>query len=231
MHKIVELVFLAFVAFLIVRKLLSMLGEVDKDNVMERVLRKKQYEDSREMKAAVQKVSNVLEGGNIAKAESDMSVEEARVSPSLRSVINDIRKVEHNFSVENFLRSVEKMYCIVQSSITSSNIDGLDTLIEHDGYEKLKNAMSKSKEKGYRVVRNVISVRDIDIVDAVISEDNRATIAVEIQSEEIDYTMNSNEVIINGYKGTTSKIITWKFTKDLGNKSVIWLLKEHELHL
>ncbi|WPX97830.1 Tim44 domain-containing protein [Candidatus Fokinia crypta] len=230
MHKIVELVFLAFVAFLIIRKLFAILGEVDRDNVAERVSQRKQYEDSKEMKDVIPKAQSVLEGAT--SRESDMSVEEARISPSLRNVIDNIRKVEHSFNVENFLHSVEKVYYIIQKSITSDSIDELEVLMEYDGYAKLKNVMLKNKERGYKVVKNVISVRDVDIVDAVISENNQsATISVEIQSEEIDYTVSSNDVIISGYKGTTSKIVMWKFSKVIGNGSVIWLLKEHELHL
>ena len=107
------------------------------------------------------------------------------------------------------------------------DIEKLGTLLEKKVFTSFKSVIDKRKKKGFLVDARFIGMRDIRIIDASFSSKTKvADVTLSFKSEITIVVKDRQGNIIEGHPDDIKKQKdTWVFTKNISEKSPIWLLK------
>ena len=103
----------------------------------------------------------------------------------------------------------------------------ISILRENKLLKSFKSVIEKRKKDGFAIDAKFIGMRDIRIIDASFSEKTKiADITLLFKSEISTVVKDAKGAIIEGHPDEIKKQKdTWVFTKNLSEKTPIWLLK------
>ena len=103
----------------------------------------------------------------------------------------------------------------------------LETLLEKKVLTSFKSVIEKRKKDGFIIDAKFIGMRDIRVINASFSQKTKvADITLSFKSEITTVVKDSKGKIIEGHPDEIKKQKdTWIFSKNLSEKSPIWLLK------
>ena len=124
--------------------------------------------------------------------------------------LETIKKVDPNFSEEEFLDGAKQAFKIIIEAFVDSNIEKLKPLID---YELLKSFTKSISEREARQEKQFVDI-----------------ISIKIESEQIKYTIDKNDKIIDGNK-EVSEIIKdkWVLERDTSSNNPNWKLVETDV--
>ena len=109
----------------------------------------------------------------------------------------------------------------------NGDTDKLGSLLENKVLKSFKAVIEKRKKDGLVIDAKFIGMRDIRIIDVSFIEKTKvADITLSFKSEISTVVKDARGSIIEGHPDEIKKQKdTWVFTKNLSEKSPIWLLK------
>ena len=138
-----------------------------------------------------------------------------------------MKEFNGDFSVNKFVSGAKMAYEIILMAFEKGDIEKLGNLLEKKVFTSFKSVIDKRKKNGFIVDAKFIGMRDIRIMDASFSSKTKvADVTLSFKSEITIVVKDKQGNIIEGHPDDIKKQRdTWVFTKNLSEKSPIWLLK------
>ena len=175
---------------------------------------------------------NVIKSPNIVEEQSRAGPDDDifdYVEENSRSadVFKKMKEFDSDFSVNKFVSGAKMAYEIIIMAFEKGDTEKLGTLLEQKVLKSFKSVIEKRKKDGLVIEAKFIGMRDIRIIDASFSEKTKiADITLSFKSEISTVVKDAEGSVVEGHPDEIKKQKdTWVFTKDLSEKSPIWLLK------
>ena len=142
-------------------------------------------------------------------------------------VFKKMKEFDSDFSVNKFVSGAKMAYEMILMAFERGDTEKLRTLLEKKVFTSFKSVIDKRKKDGFVVDAKFIGMRDIRIIDASFSQKTKiADVTLSFKSEITTVVKDSKGVIIEGHPDEIKKQKdTWIFSKNLSEKSPMWLLK------
>ena len=142
-------------------------------------------------------------------------------------VFKKMKEFDSEFSVNKFVSGAKMAYEIILMAFEKGDTEKLESLLEKKVFTSFKSVIDKRKKDGFTVNAKFIGMRDIRIIDASFSKKTEvADVTLSFKSEITTVVKDSKGTIIEGHPDEIKKQKdTWVFTKNLSEKSPVWLLK------
>jgi predicted lipid-binding transport protein (Tim44 family) len=138
-----------------------------------------------------------------------------------------IKEFDNQFSVNKFVSGAKMAYEIILMAFENGDVEKLESLLEKKVFARFKSVIEKRRKDGLVVDAKFIGMRDIRIVDASFNQKtNIAEVSLTFKSEITTVVKNSDGKIVEGNPDEIKKQKdNWVFSKNITEKSPIWLLK------
>ena len=142
-------------------------------------------------------------------------------------VFKKMKEFDSDFSVNKFVSGAKMAYEIILMAFEKGDTEKLETLLDEKVLKSFKSVIDKRKKDGFIVDAKFIGMRDIRIISASFSQKTKvADVTLLFKSEITTVVKDSKGTIIEGHPDEIKKQKdTWVCTKNLSEKSPIWLLK------
>ena len=140
-----------------------------------------------------------------------------------------LKKGDPNFSKEVFLLGAKQAFKIIIEAFVDSDVEKLKPLIDYELLKSFTKSISEREARQEKQFVDIISIIKLDI-DNISLNDNVASISIKIESEQIKYTIDKNDKIIDGNKDV-SEIIKdkWVLERDISSNDPNWKLVETDV--
>ena len=140
-----------------------------------------------------------------------------------------LKKAEPNFSEEEFLNGSKQAFKIIIEAFVDSDIEKLKPLIDYELLKSFTKSISEREARQEKQFVDIISIIKLDIIKISLN-DNVASISIKIESEQIKYTIDKNDNIIDGNKEVSEKIKDkWVLERDISSDNPNWKLVETDV--
>ena len=143
--------------------------------------------------------------------------------------LETLKKVDPNFSEDEFLSGAKQAFKIIIKAFVDSDIEKLKPLIDYELLKSFTKSISEREARQEKQFVDIISINELDIINISLV-DNIASISIKIESEQIKYTIDKNDKIIDGNK-EVSEIIKdkWVLERDTSSNNPNWKLVETDV--
>ncbi len=140
-----------------------------------------------------------------------------------------LKKGDPNFSEEEFIIGAKQAFKIIIEAFVDSNVEKLKPLIDYELLKSFTKSISEREARQEKQFVDIISIIKLDIIKISLN-DNVASISIKIESEQIKYTIDKNDKIIDGNKDV-SEIIKdkWVLERDISSNDPNWKLVETDV--
>ena len=140
-----------------------------------------------------------------------------------------LKKSDPNFSEEEFLIGAKQAFKIIIEAFVDSDVEKLKPLIDYELLKSFTKSISEREARQEKQFVDITSIIKLDIVNISLN-DNVASISIKIESEQIKYTIDKNDKIIDGNKDV-SEIIKdkWVLERDISSNDPNWKLVETDV--
>ena len=140
-----------------------------------------------------------------------------------------LKKGDPNFSEEEFIIGAKQAFKIIIEAFVDSDVEKLKPLIDYELLKSFTKSISEREARQEKQFVDIISIIKLDIVNISLN-DNVASISIKIESEQIKYTIDKNDKIIDGNKDV-SEIIKdkWVLERDISSNNPNWKLVETDV--
>ena len=140
-----------------------------------------------------------------------------------------LKKGDPNFSEEEFIIGAKQAFKIIIEAFVDSDVEKLKPLIDYELLKSFTKSISEREARQEKQFVDIISITKLDIINISLN-DNVASISIKIESEQIKYTIDKNDTIIDGNKDV-SEIIKdkWVLERDVSSNDPNWKLVETDV--
>ena len=140
-----------------------------------------------------------------------------------------LKKGDPNFSEEEFIIGAKQAFKIIIEAFVDSDVEKLKPLIDYELLKSFTKSISEREARQEKQFVDIISIIKLDIINVSLN-DNVASISIKIESEQIKYTIDKNDKIIDGNKDV-SEIIKdkWVLERDISSNDPNWKLVETDV--
>ena len=140
-----------------------------------------------------------------------------------------LKKGDPNFSEEEFIIGAKQAFKIIIEAFIDSDVEKLKPLIDYELLKSFTKSISEREARQEKQFVDIISIIKLDIINVSLN-DNVASISIKIESEQIKYTIDKNDKIIDGNK-EVSEIIKdkWVLERDISSNDPNWKLVETDV--
>ena len=140
-----------------------------------------------------------------------------------------LKKGDPNFSEEEFIIGAKQAFKIIIEAFVDSDVEKLKPLIDYELLKSFTKSISEREARQEKQFVNILSINKLDIINISLN-DNIASISIRIESEQIKFTIDKNDKIIDGNK-EVSEIIKdkWVLERDISSNNPNWQLVETDI--
>ena len=140
-----------------------------------------------------------------------------------------LKKGDPNFSEEEFIIGAKQAFKIIIEAFVDSDVEKLKPLIDYELLKSFTKSISEREARQEKQFVDILSINKLDIINISLN-DNIASISIRIESEQIKYTIDKNDKIIDGNK-EVSEIIKdkWVLERDISSNNPNWQLVETDI--
>ena len=140
-----------------------------------------------------------------------------------------LKKGDPNFSEEEFIIGAKQAFKIIIEAFVDSDVEKLKPLIDYELLKSFTKSISEREARQEKQFVDIISINKLDIINISLN-DNVASISIKIESEQIKYTIDKNDNILDGNK-EVSEIIKdkWVLERDISSNNPNWKLVETDV--
>ncbi len=207
----IDLIILGLIAGVILFRLYSILGQKDDDgmNVPNKNIN----------------FANIIDISAKVKTEEivDLAILEKDIAPNFKLVVEEIRKIDPNFSLVKFLDGAKKAFEMILTAFSENDRETLKYLLSESVYKKFASEIDKRIQNNVRLNLTLVALPVIEIKDIQL-EKQKVTINVLYNSQQITLLKNDKGEVIEGNSSQIDNVEDiWTFTKELSGKQN-WLL-------
>ena len=127
------------------------------------------------------------------------------------------------------MNGARQAFKIIIEAFVDSDIEKLKPLIDYELLKSFTKSISEREARQEKQFVDIISINKLDIINISLN-DNVASISIKIESEQIKYTIDKNDKIIDGNKDV-SEIIKdkWVLERDISSNDPNWKLVETDV--
>ena len=167
--------------------------------------------------------------GARAAAEEEDALEATvarQLDPEARKALSEIRKVEPDFSLEDFLHGARSAYEMILMAYEEGDRATLQDLLTPDVYQAFEGVIRQREEQGLSVDARFIGVRDIRVERlAFDSETAEADLTLRFVGEMITAVRDSENRVVEGDPNEIRRQTdVWTFSRVMGSQNPNWLL-------
>ena len=164
---------------------------------------------------------------NVTDAEEKNELDEAelkKLSIELQKKVEDIKKINGDFSLNIFVKGAEKAFEIIINAFLQGDKKLIAQLSNEEVTDKFINEYQHLKKAENKLYINIVAIISSNVI-AIKLNKNIANITVEFTSEQISYLEDKENKIVSGDKNKIEEIEDkWIFSKDISNNSPAWQL-------
>ena len=138
-------------------------------------------------------------------------------------------KADPNFSEEDFIVGAKSAFKIIIEAFVDSDIEKLKPLIDYELLKSFTKSVSEREARQDKQYVDILSIDKINIINISLKE-SIASITIQIESDQIKYTVDKNDKILDGNK-EVSEIIKdkWVLERDISSNNPNWKLVETDV--
>lgn len=211
-----ELIFFAGVALFFAYKLWSVLGKTNGDE-KSRAAEIATIIEAQPAKAEKPKL--------IGKTQNKQAEPVEEVLPEkFKDKILAIRAIDSSFSYAGFLKGAEAAYEAVIEAYSKANRNRLKFLLNEAVFAEFDEQLNENEGQDRKANISLVSVNIAD-AEQIELNGNTARITLRFDSEQISYTTDSENKIVEGSKSVIEKVSDlWVFERDLSSRKPQWLI-------
>ncbi len=222
-----DIIFFAAIAIFIFLKLRSQFGKVDEDQKREAIKKFLKEQTNTQPSASNENASNKkLYAQNAEIIEAIDSQSESifnKIDPKLKEDLK-IALDKSKVSASNFIKGANTAFEMVIEGFCKENKQILQNLLSEDLANKFLTNIDERNKNKETLSTNIISI-DESLIKSAHIENNKAIISVNFISQQIIYTLDSKQNIINGSKDEINEVSDlWTFSRDIDSKNPNWTI-------
>jgi predicted lipid-binding transport protein (Tim44 family) len=211
-----DIIILLLCTFLIINRLMKMLGQYDPEEDKRRNERNTIIMDLMRKKYDLNANEKVINPQVI-------SATELTLPEDLRKIIYDIKSQDINFDIDDFINKAKKAYVMYLNAIATSDNDTIKNLTDEDFFNKISIRSNAVKTK-------IDTIKDATLINGSLFGD-RAMLTMSFTYSGFIFTEDDNGNVISGSKEksqsrrsqvTFSRYLSqeksWKITKEVNEK-------------
>jgi predicted lipid-binding transport protein (Tim44 family) len=151
-------------------------------------------------------------------------IEPAYQGTPLEPGLVQIKMAEPGFSATAFLEGAAKAFEMIVAAYAKHDIDTLKPLLSSDVYARFATAIQDREERGETMETELVVLKPprLERVDV---QDNRATLDVRFQSEQVNIIKDKSGAVIDGDREHVDSVTdVWSFARDLTSSDPNWIL-------
>ena len=138
-------------------------------------------------------------------------------------------KADPSFSEENFLEGAKSAFQIIIDAFVDSNIEKLKPLLDYELLKSFTKSISEREARQDKQYVDILSINKINIINISLKE-SIASITIQIESDQIKYTIDKNDKILDGNKEVSETIKDkWVLERDISSNNPNWKLVETDV--
>ncbi len=206
MGPLIEILMLAFIAAMIIFKLISVLGQ------------RSGFEASERQKEGF--------GGPLDREkEQEMRqgpAEEDLIGPGLRKIYTQLKAIEPRFSLSHFLSGATRAFEMIVQAYAAGTLKEVKSLVSSEVYQDFQQAIDERQQKQESLETIIEKIDSTEITDMRL-EGTKLTMTVRFTSEQIHLIRDQQGKILEGTPKQSEQIIDlWTFYRDLTVKDPTW---------
>lgn len=130
-----------------------------------------------------------------------------------------------DFKKDSFISGAKKAFQVITEAFNKGDVETLKMLVSTSIFNKMQKIINQRKEEQITAETDFICFEKVDIIKASVNEKNKALIAVEFVSEQVNLLRNKDNEIIEGDENYIQTITdVWTFEKAIDAKTLNWVL-------
>lgn len=174
-----------------------------------------------------EKLYNLLK----SEAEKELKIDSDKIEeliPLDSKPLNEIDTVLvtiPNFKKDSFISGAKKAFQVITEAFNKGDVETLKMLVNTSIFNKMQKIIAQRKDEQITAETDFICFEKVEIIKAAIDDKNKALIAVEFVSEQVNLLRNKDNEIIEGDENYIQTITdVWTFEKSLDAKTLNWVL-------
>ena len=148
---------------------------------------------------------------------------------SINEKLNNIVKLDPNFTVENFVDGAKKAFEYILVKYSEDDIKSLKPLLATEIFKNFSDQIKQRQNKKQKLGITILKIDDPEIIDINIEKNKLCFIKLEFKSQQVQITKDSKNIVIDGNDNLILNITElWTFSKELKNKNPNWVLEKIE---
>ena len=148
---------------------------------------------------------------------------------SINEKLNNIVKLDPNFTVENFVDGAKKAFEYILVKYSEDDIKSLKPLLATEIFNNFSDQIKQRQNKKQKLGITILKIDDPEIIDINIEKNKLCFIKLEFKSQQVQITKDSKNTVIDGNDNLILNITElWTFSKELKNKNPNWVLEKIE---
>ena len=227
-----DLIFFAIVAVVLVIRLLKILGRDEGgfrpknhgvDDFIHQTFKKREEQENREQD----------NDDNVIPLSADYSQleDEAEVPPDFsvygkaEKGLHAIAEADETFDIDEFLQGAELAFEYILDSYVRGDKKTLKTLLTPEIYADFEQAIDERLAQKQQIEEVLIGIDKVDVVAASLENKTIAAITLIFKSKQVDALYNANGEVIDGDPHKViDKVDVWTFERDLKSQDPNWML-------
>lgn len=170
-------------------------------------------------------INNVIDISSHAKEEEafDIALLDKDLSVGFEGILDDIRKLDPNFSLKKFMDGAKKAFEMIILSFADNDRDTLRNLLGNEVYNQFISEIDKRVKNGITLNLTLVSLPKVEIKNIHLDR-GQVSIDVLYNSQQITLLKDRDGKIIEGNSSQIDNVEDiWTFSKRL-NANESWLL-------
>ena len=218
----IDIFILAMIAVFIINRLRNTLGKKtgNESDILQKFTQKpSKYPESNPDKEIEKNRNKFKESKKIILHENN----------SINKELNNIIKLDPNFTVENFIDGAKKAFEYILVKYSEDDIKSLKPLLANDILKNFSDQINDRQNKKQKLGITILKIEDPEIIDVSIDKNKLCNIKLEFKSQQVQTTKDSKNIVIDGNDNLILNITElWTFSKEIKNKNPNWVLEKIE---
>lgn len=166
-------------------------------------------------------------GPQVVEEEDEIEAAALRtLDQETKDALGEIRRVEPDFALEEFLRGARSAYEMVLMAYEEGDRQTLQDLLTPDVYQAFEKVIASREEEGLSVEARFIGVRDLRVEAIRFDEDTaEADLTLRFVGEMITAVRDADNRVVEGDPNEIRRQTdVWTFSRVMGSPNPNWLL-------
>ncbi len=161
-----------------------------------------------------------------SSADDEFQKEIQLVPQEFHPQIEEIRRIDRNFSPEQFIGGASVAFEMIIEAYSKGNRETLQTLLNENVYAEFDAAMTERENNQHELSTTLVKLAPV-IIESINVHKDVATVTLKYTSEQTNILYDNDRKILEGGRNQVEEVIdVWTFSRELRSSNPNWLLVE-----